>query len=105
MTGMVMESPGIFCVHPYGFFAQYVLASFKGTQRPFDMQVVRQRNVHRVHIRIAQQRFVGTVSPANAEICCHGSCHLLASRGQSKCHAAITGLNRRDDMLPCNTRC
>jgi hypothetical protein len=43
-------------------FAEHMLTRVERAQRPFDVQGVRQRQIHGVNRRIAQQRFVRVVS-------------------------------------------
>jgi hypothetical protein len=40
------------------FFAQHMLAGFERANRPVGVQAVRQRNVNRIDLRIAQERFI-----------------------------------------------
>ena len=44
--------------HRNRLFTQHMLASGQRFQHPFDMQVIGQRDVNRVHVRISQQRLI-----------------------------------------------
>jgi hypothetical protein len=53
--------------HRQRLFAQHVLAGGAGLDRPFGMQVIRQRDIHRLDVRVGQQRLVGAEMPGDAE--------------------------------------
>jgi hypothetical protein len=47
--------------HRHGLLAQDMLARLDGLQRPFDMEVVGQRDIDRLHLRVGQKLLVGPV--------------------------------------------
>jgi hypothetical protein len=67
LPGSGDQPAGLRGVEGNGFFAQDVLANRGRTFRPWDMQVVWQRVVHSIDVRVSQQLLVGIVCPRNAQ--------------------------------------
>jgi hypothetical protein len=48
-------------VHGHGLFGEHVLARLDGLERPLQVEVVGERDVDRLDLRVGQERFVGGV--------------------------------------------
>ena len=82
-----------------GLFGQHMLAGRKRLQRPFDMQVVGQRDIDRVNRRVGQQRLIagmhhkGRAKGAEAL----GLCRVAGGQGRKFC--PFGGMDRGGHML------
>ena len=62
------ELPALLGVQRHRLLAQHVLAGFERAHAPGNMQVVGQRDVDRLDVRVGQQRLVATVGLGNAQL-------------------------------------
>ena len=84
--------------------AEHVLAGLECLHRPFDVQVVGQRVVDRLDLRIVEQCLIAAVAARNAEARGDVAGPLGIARGNGRDDAALARENGRDDALDADVR-
>ena len=82
-----------------GLFAQHVLASIEGANRPRHVQVVGQGIVDRIDLGIRQQLFIRSVGTRDREARRRAPGLLDGSRSDGHDLAGLAGLNRGNDLV------
>ena len=98
LSGGVDESHGLSPRQRDRFLAEHVLARFQGSDVPGHMQMVWQRNVNRIDVRIGQQRFVGPKRFRDAQTLRRGTRRFGVARRDGDDLARGAALHRRDDL-------